>query len=242
MKNYFVIKKTVTGNDVMPSGIMGLANVMSMFQLVSGLHTYEAGVDFNSILEKYNARWVITDVHFEINRFPANCDEITVETWPLKPHAVRFPRIFTLKDQNGDVLIKANSTWCLLDADTSAVLRASTIGQPFGEFRSDCPVAAAKRSADIPFCESDIHHTHTVRVSDLDMNRHVNNISYIRMGLDCFRLEDIEKLDMKSCSVFYKAQSYEGDVISLYKTHQDRQYYIYAVSQGHEVFRIVIQE
>jgi acyl-ACP thioesterase len=63
-------------------------------------------------------------------------------------------------------------------------------------------------------------HFHTVVLSDLDMNQHVNNASYVRWVVDQFSYEQYHQLQIKELIINYVNQlkSGEGYCINMQET------------------------
>lgn len=231
--NKYTKTNTASMNDVAFCGYALPSHIMSIFQDAVTDHTAILGVDAPSILKNINAKWVITRVRFEIEGKLKVGDNYTVSTWPLKAGPLRFGRTFIL-EKDGKVIAKAFTEWCLLDADTNEVIRSNALTMPIEEYLTDKGIegkfSGAKATAPIPV------YTHMVRQSDLDINRHVNNVTYIKFALDCLSSEDLESTDIESFEMYYVSQCFEGQTIELLK--QDN--LIEAVCEGRTVFRCTI--
>ena len=156
-----------------------------------------------------------------------------MSTWPLKAGALRFGRTFLL-EKDKKPIARAFTEWCLLNADTNEVLRSSVLTMPIDEYLTDKGIEGkfSGAKADAPA----LVYSHTVRASDLDINRHVNNITYIKFALDCFDTKELESIDIKSFEMYYVSQCFEGQTLELYR--QDN--LIEAVCDGRTVFRCTI--
>lgn len=215
MKNYYVLNKKLDICDVAFNGKTGITEIMSLFQRAVTLHTLELGVDFESVKKNHNAKWFISSAHIEVYSAPSIHDEVIVKTWPLAPSAVRFPRAFELKDSEGRLLAAAMTEWCTVDYDSGKLLRSSVVTLPVDEYLDKTPVAAKVR---VPETDGDAVYDRKMLVSDLDVNGHVNNVSYIRFALDAFSSEELSNMDIKSFDIEYKTQAFEGDTLTLYKS------------------------
>ena len=234
-ENFLTYNTTANTNIVGFDGKMGMADVMSVFQFAVVTHTADTCVSFDRLLSEQNAKWVISRIRFEVERFPRNGDCLTINTWPLKPGVIRFERCFELCDKDG-VAVNAISDWCVIDADTSAPLRSKNIPSPFDSYleKRVCNGKYSAFKGEVQ--ESHFVYTKTVRLSDLDLNGHVNNISYIRMATDCFTTDEIKELDIKTFEMYYQTQCFEGDKIDIYKNEN----YIEARKGDEVVFKAVI--
>lgn len=209
-------QNTISMNDVDFSGKTDVSHIMSIFQQAVTEHTALLDVDAPAVKRKLGAKWVITRARFEINECLHVGDSYTVETWPLEAKVLRFGRSFII-EKDGRRIASAYTEWCLLDIDTNEVIRAKNLVMPIETYLTDKVVSRPFSQKKEEMEKSDAVYTKTMRVSDLDINRHVNNISYIKMALDCFDTNELESTDIKSFEVYYLSQCYEKEEITMYR-------------------------
>lgn len=214
--NKLVKHNTISMNDVDFSGKTNVANIMTIFQQAVTEHTVVLGVNAPAVKEKLNAKWVITRVRFEINECLSIGDSYTVKTWPLEAKMLRFGRSFII-EKEGRRIASAYTEWCLLDIDTDEVIRAKNLTMPIETYLTDKVITHPFSQKRVEMGKSDAVYTKIIRAGDLDINRHVNNISYIKMALDCFDTNELESTDFKSFEMYYLSQCYEKDEITLYR-------------------------
>lgn len=238
MNRYDYNSKIKMGNIGM-GATMGIVEAMDIFQNAVMEHTKFLQLDFESMLKKYNAKWVIARSRFEIFSTLAMGDDYTVSTWPLKAGPLRFERVFTIKSGNNSI-VNALTEWCVIDADTNAVIRSNKIDFPINDYLTDRGVKNKFSAIKCETQPSDEVYSRKMRVSDLDFNNHVNNISYIKLALDCFSSAELKALDIKSFEMYYLSQCYEGDTLTLYKKKYENGWYIEAKCQERPVFRCTV--
>ncbi|MBQ8606297.1 MAG: hypothetical protein IJ408_06120 [Clostridia bacterium] len=238
MKNYLDFTKTLNINDVAFDGKMLPQDIMGLFQQAVTAHTFEMELDFASILRKYNAKWFIVSAHLEIERAPAIDETVTVRTWPQKASALKFPRAFTMKDENGNIVASAMTQWCIVDHDTNEIMRAKTLEFPFDEFIEEDPTSTRGR---IPVSDAGERcYSRKMLLSDIDLNRHVNNVSYIRIGMDCFSSAELENMQITALDIQYKLQCYEGDTLDLYRLETENGYIIEGKRGEDSIFKMML--
>lgn len=214
--NKHEVTQIASMNDVDFSGKADVARIMAIFQQAVTEHTTLLGVDAPSVKKNLNAKWVITRVRFEIENCLCIGDNYTVSTWPLEAKVLRFGRAFVIK--KGDIKIaSAYTEWCLLDIDTNEVIRAKNLTMPIDEYLTDKAVTGSFSQKKEEMDENDVVYSKIMRASDIDINRHVNNVSYIKLALDCFDTDELLSLDIKSFEMYYISQCYEKDTITLYR-------------------------
>ena len=80
--------------------------------------------------------WVVTrhEIDYRGNVGPG--ETVTAETFiPAEPKGAQFDRCVTFTDQSGKVLVKARSTWALIDKASGRLLRVrDDVAAPFRPF------------------------------------------------------------------------------------------------------------
>lgn len=212
--NNYEKTKIASMNDVAFCGYALPSHIMSIFQEAVTEHTAILGCGADTIIKTIGAKWVITRVRFEIDGALKVSDKYTVSTWPLKAGPLRFGRTFTL-EKNGKSIVRAFTEWCLLDAKTDEVMRSDVLSMPIDEYLTDKAIEGKFSGAKVQ--QPEFVYSHTVRQSDLDINGHVNNITYIKFALDCLTTKEIESTQIKSFEMYYLSQCFEGQTLSLYR-------------------------
>ncbi|HSF55719.1 MAG TPA: acyl-ACP thioesterase domain-containing protein, partial [Algoriphagus sp.] len=119
-------------------------------------------------------------------------------------------REFLIWDQNGRVLVRAMSSWLLLNSETKRIQRPehllpSSLFDP--TVKPDWQPGKISLSGDLLGSEQI-----KVRLSDLDLNNHVNNTSYIRWVENLLFDHGVRP---KELLINYLAECVQGDVVVL---------------------------
>lgn len=240
MNNDYKIEHKIKLSEVDENYHMRLDHVMTHFQNITGLHSFEMEIDGKTMQEKSNAFWVISKMKVKIHSMPQFEETVTIETWPTFAKGVRFGRDYTICNEN-QLLVSCSSEWCTLDCDTKRPRRVESVHYPHDMLhRQDRSNAGDFLQAKESVCDADYNHTHKVVLTDIDVNQHTNNIAYIRMALDCFSLEEFGDLHIDEMQISYITQSYYGDQVTLYKKQTDYGYYIEGLCDDKTIFRYVM--
>lgn len=215
--NHTLIRNfTITENDVDFRRKYNLCSLMRHYHKVVDEHALAMGVDSTTVMRDYGAKWILTKVRVEIERFPSWHDEIEVETWIYPPGVVRLDREAAFRDKNGQ-FARMSSEWCLIDKDTNFPRRPSKAGYPVDmEHRKERGVESYSKIVN-KFEGENKSFSHTVRVSDLDMNEHMNNVAYIRLACDTFSAKEVINSSIKAFEIVFKNQCYEGEILDVYR-------------------------
>ena len=150
--------------------------ILDVFQDVAGAHTLQFGCDRASMNER-GVHWVLASVRYEKLREPDDSETVVVSTWPLKSKGVKYFREFVIRRIDGEVLIKGDSCWAIIDTLTKSVF---TEIKPYPEDFDYCDESAfdGKMSKICDFEPENALISLKPRFNDLDFNGHVNNAKY----------------------------------------------------------------
>ena len=69
--------------------------------------------------------------------------------------------------------------------------------------------------------QDELVYPHLVRATDIDMGRHMNNVVYIRLLLDCFSAKELASGNIQSVELHYSTPCFEGEALTVYKKSLD---------------------
>ncbi len=175
-------------------------------------------------LKEKDQFWVLSKVNVHIRQYPQWNDELHLQTWGKEPELLTAYRDFMGSDRQGTELFKATSAWHILSSTTGRPQRVDIMKQrcpiPTGLHAIEEKPGKLPAPADAPAGE-----THPVMLSDIDMNRHVNNTRYIQWVLDSFPYEFALAHKISEIEVNFLQQAKLGD-----------QYYVATQALGENTF------
>ncbi|MCR4436071.1 MAG: thioesterase [Clostridiales bacterium] len=193
-----------------------LSAAFNYFQEIAGLHADNLGIGFNRIYREFGVAWVLMRMRVDIERYPVWEEEVTIETWPQLPRKYDFDRDYIVRDAEGKAIMRAVSTWVIVDVATREIKKSEVIAIDYPpitvERAIECTLGKIK-----PQGQPQIAYKRVIGCSDIDMNGHINNSKYVDFIMDCFSVEDLKKYSAKSIQVNYLKESFPGDTIALYK-------------------------
>ncbi len=165
------------------------------------------GIDF---LAPKNRAWFLSSWQIMIERYPMMGEEITISTWPYEFKGIYGLRNFTIQDQDGNYLVKANSMWFFFDTAAGRPVRVDEeiagIYRAIQEPKLD--MEYAPRKIDMPDAWQEGEPI-TVLHHHIDTNQHVNNAQYVEIAREV--LPKDEKI--YEVRVEYKKAAVLGDVM-----------------------------
>jgi acyl-ACP thioesterase len=152
----------------------------------------------------------------DIERMPNWNEDILVETWPNEPKRLEFERDFIVRDIEGRVLIRAISSWVIMDIEKREIRKTELIRVDYPPFINER--AISKRMGKLkPNGELKFVYNKQIGYSDIDINGHLNNSKYIDYITDCFSIERHGEYTVESVQVSYISEALAGDTIMFYK-------------------------
>ncbi|RPA70338.1 acyl-ACP thioesterase [Cyclobacteriaceae bacterium YHN15] len=169
-----------------PKGRLRWASLADMLQEVAWKHADSR--DFGKELFDKGFMWVLSRFHIKVFEMPSWGEYIKIKTAGRGINKLFALREFEVENRQGKIIAKAMSAWLLLDIKSKRPQRPRQV-LPYELFddNPDISLVPDKINLDIELLTSK---SFSVNYSDLDMNNHVNNVSYIRWIEDfCFEKE-----------------------------------------------------
>ena len=186
---------------------MRLPALCDLLQEVAGTNALQLNFDI-SRLKSQNLTWVLHRLHLQMERSPEWRDEIAIKTWPSGGNGLRAYRDFLVFDADGKELGRSLSYWLMIDLESKRPVRipqkilATT---PESEDHV-LPVSSSRLNIS---GEISVKKTFNVRRSDLDLNHHVNNVTYIDWALETATTET----EFNSIDIEFRHECTYGDEI-----------------------------
>ncbi len=174
--------------------------ILEIFQDVAGFHVEKLGVGFKDLLEK-GLLWVVTRIKFDVIKSPVPYQEVVAETWPHQSGKIDFDRDFLIKSNDGKVLIKGTSKWCVISLKTRKFALPTCIEYPEGSMFYDkvnyderfVKTASIERKRIADF-------SHVVEFHEIDHNKHLNNAFYATYVFDTMKSDEFSHMQINFIS------------------------------------------
>ena len=168
----------IKNHELDPHRRVPLGVLYGFLQEAADMHAGTLRFDSGTMLQR-NLVWMLVRVHLRLSGGLAGRQVIEVETWPSKIEsrfAFRDYRIF--REGEAEPFGAATSTWMLIDLTRNRPAVMTGLFPP--EYHAGADRAhelpAPRLAADGPEAS---RRTFPVRLSDIDMNGHVNNLHYV---------------------------------------------------------------
>ncbi|MCL1974136.1 MAG: thioesterase [Bacteroidetes bacterium] len=226
-------------HDVEVNKRLKLTSFLQITQEAAEEHATLYGCGYHHLIEQQIV-WVLSRVKVEIARMPEWGEAVRLKTWHKRVERIFALRDFILYDACKTPLVKATSAWLLMDVHTRKMLRVEQILPHLAQI--NIPQDAISALPDkIPAPDSlALHHLHTVRFSDIDLNGHVNNTKYVEWALDCLPFETLCHNQLSHFQINFNLEARHDDPIALFHASPSPQtHYVTGVRDGQNLFQVV---
>ena len=192
------------------NGQLSLVGMMNYLQDCSTFHCEDRASGIRALGEQ-GLGWILASWQIEVDRLPMFGEKITVNTWCYQMKSLQALRCFTICDEKGAELVRADSQWFVYDLVAGRVCHVPECEQVYLE---DTPRAEMpKMDRKLPI-EGEGQTTTAITVSEqhLDTNRHVNNAQYVLFAQDALAELGITG-ELARLDVLYRTMAWPGDTI-----------------------------
>lgn len=223
------------------------AAFLNMAQEAANHHADYLGVGYDT-LEETKQAWVMSRMRVIFERLPRWRERVNLKSWHKGAAGFMFLRDFILTDNDGNNLIRATTSWLVIDMTTRRLARRGA----FAEFAADSQKVIPESSIEEPAgkvvlpegAEVVRRESHTASYSDLDMNRHVNNVQYVVWAMDLVGLSTTSERPLRELEINFNTEVRPEDVVelTLYSTPDTpNTYYVDGKVEGKNSFIIRLE-
>lgn len=190
------------------------------------------GLEF---LSAHHVAWILSSWQVDILRYPKLGEELEIFTWPYEIRGFYGLRNFKIEDENGGIILKANSVWVCMDMRTGKPTRPlqEMLDKYPPEEKLDMEYLGRKLPA-LPEGEE----KPALRVPHyfIDTNHHVNNAKYILIGEEFLP----EGFAVHRIWAEYKKAAVFGDMICPAVEEEQSKISVRLTGQGGEAYANII--
>lgn len=200
-------------SDFDVSGEVKLRKVMELMQDIATEHADNLGFGWDD-MSANGLYWIVSKVKIVFDRRPCrDTRRFFLYTWPIAFGKLFVERRFTAVDEQGNTLFRSSTLWMMADKQTRKLAPSDVVTRYYkGDFDgADCGCDtnyARLRKTD----GFSLRYRRTIRRSDLDINRHVNNTAYVNFAVDA--LGETERVNY--VEIVYHKELRLNDEIDVY--------------------------
>ncbi|MBR9978175.1 MAG: hypothetical protein KFH87_08810 [Bacteroidetes bacterium] len=170
---------------------------------------YEVGLRY---YVKERVAWLLNKWDIRIHAYPAFKDDVRVLTQPMAMRRVLANRRYVIEDEQAAPLVEADSQWVFVDLARRRPARIpENIFRRYG-ISEDAEVLPTPQMPGVPE-RADVTRNFHVRKSDIDVNRHVNNIRYVDWAFDALPDELVREQLLRRLLIHYRKEVQYGEQV-----------------------------
>ncbi len=160
-----------------------------------------------------NSIWAMSRMELQVLHVPRWRDEVTLETWSRGVDRISAVREFRLLDTAGDAVVLGTTLWVVID-ENRRLQRLNGLSPkwpslPDRTFIDRTPAKVQELKAPSQGA------SFKAAYSDLDLNRHVNNVKYLEWTIDSYPQEILESRDVRRLELNFLDSASAGDEIAV---------------------------
>lgn len=216
----FAIRSYEVGADMSGS----IETIMNHLQETALNHVCVAGMNgdgFGSTHEmtRLNLIWVVTRMQVHVERYPSWGDVVEIDTWVAGSGKNSLRRDWIVRDyKTGYILAQATSAWVMMNRITRRLSKfPEAVKNEISPYYLETRVIDESHREKLDKLGDDtaqyIHSNLTPRWTDLDVNRHVNNVKYIGWILESVPVSILENQQLTKMTLEYRRECEQSHVL-----------------------------
>lgn len=218
------------------------ASFMDMAQEIAYWAAQALGFGYDD-LQKHHTAWVLSRMHFHFEHPPKWRDPVILKTWHKGADGLFFLRDFHLLSPAGESLVRATSSWLVMDVETRRIVRGGDVLQLVdADTRVDEDAIAAPAPKivvpkDLSLAEKA---RRTVSYSDVDIIGHTNNARYIVWAFDSLDYSLVSGRRVRDVVINFNKETRPGEEVILQVAAAEEDgapvFYVEGLSDGRNAF------
>ncbi len=215
----------IRSSEVRPDGKAKLQTLCDLLQEIAGNHALALNFDVTQ-LNNNGLTWMLHRLNIQVKKYPGWRETVTVKTWPSGGDKLRAYRDFLVLDEEGNTLLKAISYWLMIDLNNRRPVRMpqEVLDLAPDNVEHALPLKSPRLNSPTNI---ETNKVFSVRYSDLDVNRHVNNVIYVEWMTETLPANRL----VKKLQIEFKAECGYGERVMV-NTSSKKNGYLSEVSMA----------
>ena len=218
---------------------LGLIQTVALIEDVGTEYLASIELDGLTTKRRYGAVWVYVRNNVRVFRCPKWLERITVRTGITQKTRATVDMQTEFFDESGNMIVCSKIELCAIDVNTGRIRKVESVGltDDIGMYDPLDGLDFSRITAD---GAQKVYST-AVRASNTDFIGHTNNVEYLRFLADSYAASFIYSRELKRIQIDYVSQSFENDVLDVYRK-TDKNTDVMAIKKGDkDVLRAVIE-
>jgi len=234
----YLYTKQFTVDNADYNGNVTIKCIMEILQIISTESANQLGFGHN-LVRSNNLAWVLNKILIKFNRPIKMREKITFKTWPIQPKRFTAERDYIALDEEGNIVFSGTSVWCLIDLTKRTLSSTDVMKDIVTDYSSERAIKGfdfCRFKADETYL---ISYSKEIKISEIDINNHVNNTNYYTYAQDCLTKEDYDKT-ICQLEIKFIQELHLGDSLTLFYKKEQNKHYIIGKKQEKDVFSALI--
>ena len=204
LKESWIDRYFVHSYEIDQQSRLSIVSAINYFQESAWRNAEAMGFGFSDLAAK-DRFWVLSRLYVEMYRYPLWGDTIQLETWPKGMESLFALRDFRIKSSDGHELLGAGTTaWLIIDGTTHRLQRVEHVCEDMPCYPQN---ALDRQPEKIALAATMTSQTRIVAgYTDVDVNRHVNNVCYLNWAVNYLPLEN-HRLTVRSAEINFLSEA-----------------------------------
>ncbi|MCF0108398.1 MAG: hypothetical protein HUJ59_05315 [Bacilli bacterium] len=191
---------------------LNLPSFFYLMQSIAADDIEEKGIKKEQTLDQ-GCSWILSRVEVDFIDTPKFPSDVYLDTYPGDDLKFLFPRYYRIRNKDGLDLVVASSIWALLDIKNRTLTKPPFDQRLIPEHHEgELPLPKRIRVPD----DGIFLETRKVRLSDTDLNCHLNNVKYIDYIVDALEDTLSNKQKIKHFTINYNHEIKKDQCVDLY--------------------------
>lgn len=227
--------------DVGESNKLTNKALLGFLEDIAGMHSNQVGYGLNNI-EVTGLTWVLLNWKVQVFARPIYGETVLVKTWARDTAKFYTYRDFEVYDKDNNKIAIATTKWVLMDAKTMSLIKITDeIIAPYNiETKKVFGEEPEPNKLLIPE-EFSSTFDYVVQRKDIDINRHVHNVTYLDIAYEVLPDEVYENVSFGSFEVMYKKETKLGETVKCFYSKIDNSHYVVMKTEDEKSVHCIVK-
>jgi len=188
-------------------------------------HAYLLGFGYEQLKEQQQF-WVLSRLLVKIERRPKWGENFSLETWSRGTDGFFGYRDYHFRDESGEIIIRATSSWLVLNLETKRIIRITDLSSFSHSEESALDANAGKVQS--PKSNKPLIFAPAL-FNEIDINQHFNSGRFIERITDSYDFSFHEKNELAEFEINFLKEGMPDDKLAIKKQEQEEKNHLCSV-------------
>jgi acyl-ACP thioesterase len=194
-------------------GRANIASIANYFQNSAWKHYKSVEAELGALIPG-GSIWMMTRLEIEVAAIPMWGEDITLTTWSRGIEKLIAYRDFIIKNKGGASGAKGTASWAVYGTAQKKIQKLDELAKIWPSIPDRS--ALGRNAEKVQELKNPVAGKFfSVKYSDLDVNRHVNNVKYIEWIMDGYAMDFIEQHEISRFEINFIGEANYGDEVAV---------------------------